>query len=147
MTKSLTTREGKRQQGELSVVSEELLHSRDMFSFEFELVGLSTGWITRNHFLEIRRADENGSFRLVKRTQKRSGKSFCESLAISGQELNNGDNERTLKFELYHYKGNGSHKLLGQFESSTSELVEQGREFRFNGTKVRMLVQETRKNS
>jgi len=144
LTKKLTTREGRPQQGELSVISEELLHSRDMFSFDFELVGLSTGWITRNHFLELRRADENGAFRLVKRTQKRPGKSFSESLAISGQELNNGDNERTLKFELYHYKGNGSHKLLGQFETSTSELVQQGKEFRFNGTKVRMIVQRAK---
>ena len=140
----MTNKEGGAHQGEIVLTSEELIQSRDFFQFSFEVIGLPTGFFTKNHFIEIRRADENGQFRLVRRTDKKPGRSIVENFSISGQDLNNGDNDRTLQFQLYHHKGSGSHKLLGDFEASGNDLKENGREFQFNKTKIKLAIRRSR---
>ena len=107
-TKKLLNKSGGPHQGEITLTTEELIHSREFYHFSFQILNLPTGFFQNpNHFFEIRRADESGKFRLVKRTAHKSGKSIVEDLAISGTELNNGDNERTLEIQLFHYKGIG----------------------------------------
>ena len=142
LRRPLKSKTGGPHQGIIILKSEEIINSRDFFEFQFQVDGLPTGFFAKNHFLEIRRADENGEFRLVRRTRQKSGKSINEVIRISGQDLNNGDNERTLKFKLYHYKGSGSHKLLGEFQSSTNELSQsdQSKTYNFKNTKSSLSV-------
>ena len=90
LRRPLKSKTGGAHQGIIILKSEEIINSRDFFEFQFQVNGLSTGFFTKNHFLEIRRADENGEFRLVRRTRQKSGKSINEVIRISGQDLNNG---------------------------------------------------------
>ena len=70
------------------------------------------------------------------------GKIVTENLNISGVELNNSDNERLLKFQLYRFKSNGSHKFIGEFHATTAELTQAGKIFQFGATKMFMEVKE-----
>jgi hypothetical protein len=59
--------------GQILVSAEELLPSRDHFSFRANFTNLpSVGWMSPNPkvFMEIRRANESGNFDLVHRTEQ-----------------------------------------------------------------------------
>jgi len=49
-----------------------------------------------------------------------------------------------LQFQLYHYKGSGDHKLLGDFQASTNDLREDGKQFPFHKTKSKLSIRKTR---
>ena len=58
------------------------------------------------------------------------------------------DNDRTLKIQLYHYKGSGAHKLLGEFQASTNEITQNAHSgdstFKFKNTKSSLTIQRCR---
>jgi hypothetical protein len=59
--------------GQILISAEELLPSRDHFSFRANFTNLpSVGWMSPNPkvFMEIRRANESGNFDLVHRTEQ-----------------------------------------------------------------------------
>ena len=72
----------------------------------------------------------------VKRTKTQTGKSIRCALQLSGSQLNNGDNHRTILIVLYSYKSNGSHKKLGEFQTNGEELRVCGKQWKFSGCKA-----------
>ena len=61
--RELRRKDGTKFKGSVIVVSEEILDSRDHFSLQLVVSGLSGGFFSSpQHFLEVRRADESGSF-------------------------------------------------------------------------------------
>ena len=102
--------------------------------------GLSGGLFSSpKHFLEIRRADETGNFGLVKRTEAYSGKTITAVVALSGTQLNNGDNQRTIQIELYSYKSNGSHKKVGSFQTNSEELKISGKQWTIGKSRLHLI--------
>ena len=102
--------------------------------------GLSGGLFSSpKHFLEIRRADETGNFGLVKRTEAYSGKTITAVVALSGTQLNNGDNQRTIQIELYSYKSNGAHKKVGSFQTNGEELKISGKQWTIGKSRLHLI--------
>ena len=123
--RKLYHKDGTKFKGSIIIMSEEVIISRDHFNLQFTVSGLTGCFMTKpKHFLEIRRADEDGEFGLVKRTETLKGETISAPVVISGTQLNNGDNHRTLQVELYQYKSNGRHKKLGDIQTTGDELKE-----------------------
>ena len=61
--RELRRKDGTKFKGTVIVHSEEILDSRDHFSLQMVVSGLSGGFFSSpQHFLEVRRADETGAF-------------------------------------------------------------------------------------
>ena len=72
----------------------------------------------------------------MKRTKTLSGKSVRFALQLSGSQLNNGDNHRTILIVLYSYKSNGNHKKCGEFQTNGEELRSSGNQWKFMSCKA-----------
>jgi len=120
---------GKTLKGSITVRAEEIQPARDFFSFKMSLSGLKTSMFGGSkHFLEICRANEDGSFTTVYRSKEQEGKYFSFNLDIGSRQLCNGDLQRTLELRLFKYKDNG-HKLIGSKQSSGEDLKQSGRKY------------------
>ena len=141
LTKRLKAK-GKTLKGSITVRAEEIQPARDFFSFKMSLTGLKTSMLgASRHFLEICRANEDGSFATVYRSKEQEGKSFRFNLDIGSRQLCNGDLQRTLELRwesssnldneilrLFKYKDNG-HKLVGSKQSCADELKQSGTKY------------------
>ncbi|CAG5112155.1 Oidioi.mRNA.OKI2018_I69.chr2.g6399.t1.cds [Oikopleura dioica] len=127
----LKQRDGSIFQGHLKARAEELLKSREFFKLRFEANGVSKGLFGSGFFFQIERANEDGSFGVVTRSKVLTSGPYVWSLPISGEKLCNGDLSRTLRIGFWKYKGNGSHKIQGSFETAAKDL-EQGQTWRID---------------
>ena len=82
------------------------------------------------------------SYAIVLRSPKRSTHAFSGwiltyvSVDISGQKLNNGDEYRNLKFQLYRWKATAMESVLwGEFEMNGNEILEGGEKVKSIGNK------------
>ena len=101
--------------------------------------------------MEIRRANESGNFDVIHRTEQQITRSpsylgmlFPTNafylrfylVDISGQKLNNGDEYRNLKFQLYRWKATAMESVLwGEFEINGNEILEGGEKVKSIGNK------------
>lgn len=84
--------------GSITVRAEEIQPARDFFKFKMSLSGLKQSMFgSSRHFLEIARANEDGSFSTVYRSKDQGGKMFSFNLDIGSRQLCNGDLQRTLE--------------------------------------------------
>jgi len=76
-------------------------------------------------YLVISRARENGEFQTVYQTEiiNDSLTPAWKPFTIRGASLNNGDMERVLLIQVFSWARNGHHALIGEFKTSTTELV------------------------
>ena len=144
-TKKLNYKNGRPFKGSLTCRAEEVLNSREFYNLNFKFNRLERGMFTSGkHFVEIRRANEDGSFILIRRSDPMSGSSITWKLAVSGTELHNGDGERALEFRLMKFNRNGDHKIKGKFQTNGEKLKLAGSQWQFSGTKSSCELSQTR---
>ena len=113
--------------GKIQIVAEEVAASRETVLLAFEAKNLDNKdtFSKSDPFLEISRANENGEFSLVHRTEvvdndlspswrpfQKDVTSFC-----------NGDYDRVLKIEVLDDEDGGNHKLIGTCQTDLKTLV------------------------
>jgi len=138
-TRNLRDSNNQVKDGLISINAEEVAHSRHHFNFRVNFTGLpSIGWMSPNPkvYMEIRRANESGNFDVIHRTEQQITRSPSYLVDISGQKLNNGDEYRNLKFQLYRWKATAMESVLwGEFEINGNEILEGGEKVKSIGNK------------
>ncbi|XP_038067407.1 copine-8-like [Patiria miniata] len=113
--------------GSITIQGEELSDCQDMITLQFKGDKLDKkGFISKSDpFLVFHRCNEDGSFTICHKTEyiKRTLSPRWKSINIMLRTLCNGDKHRTIKVECFDWNQNGSHNLIGAFETSVTELV------------------------
>lgn len=118
---------GRKDCGTIILVVEELAHCKQIVSLQMCANQLSKTrfWGRCDPFLVISRANEDGTFSVVHKTE------FCKStqnptwktITLKVSTLCNADKERAIRFECYDDRFDGQHKRVGQCFSSLSQLL------------------------
>lgn len=99
------------------MVSEEVATCKQIIQLIFQARNLTKQcWLISNDpFLVIYRANEDGSFSVVHKTEAIRGTQNpkWKSFVLRATSLCNGDYDRNLKIECYDSRSNGDHKLIG----------------------------------
>ncbi|XP_038067403.1 copine-8-like isoform X2 [Patiria miniata] len=113
--------------GSITIKGEELSDCRDLITLQFkgdkldkkDFIGKS------DPFLVFHRCNEDLSYTICHKTEyiKKTLKPRWKSFNIMLRTLCNADKHRTIKVECFDWNRNGSHSLIGTFETSVSELA------------------------
>lgn len=115
--------------GEIIISAEELSMCKDELELQFLGKKLDRkDWFgSSDPFLQISRANERpGDYTLVHRTEhiNNNVNPVWNKFVISIRALCNGDLDRNLKFECFDYNQNGNHSYIGEFSTTTRQLLE-----------------------
>jgi hypothetical protein len=117
--------------GFLLIRGEEVSSSTDVVHFSLRALGLEKqGFFSKaNPFVTISRATESGdTFQPVYKSDvKKSNLNPIWVLAsVPVQTMCNGDQERTLRVEVFSYNRSGRHNLIGSFDTCLAKLLQNG---------------------
>ena len=129
-TLELVNRQGRLENGRLTIFPEEISTCKDDIELQFMGKNLErNSWFeswfnSSNPFLQFSRSTENGNFVVVHRTETIKGtlSPVWAKFTIPISLLCNGDLDRNLKVECLNYNSNGSHSLLGEFYVTVRQL-------------------------
>jgi len=111
--------------GEIILRGEEINQCKDTLEMGFNGKNLENKkWFSGlSPFLVFLRCNEDNRYTVCAKTEKTSGANpSWRRKEYSIQKLCNGDRDRTIKVEVYDYYSNGSHNLIGTFETSVNRL-------------------------
>lgn len=114
--------------GQIVLVTEEVTTCKQILTMQFEAEHLTKlSWICSNDpFLVISRANEDGSYSVVLKTEVASWTQNprWRPIVIRVTTLCNGDYDRNLKIDCYDNRTNGNHKLIGTCHTTLRSLRE-----------------------
>ncbi|XP_022084092.1 copine-8-like [Acanthaster planci] len=112
--------------GLITIKGEELSDCRDLINLQFKGENLDKKDLfgKSDPFLVFHRCNEDGSFTICHKTEyiKNTLKPKWRSFSIMLRMLCNADLHRTIMVECYDWNRNGSHNLIGTFETSVTAL-------------------------
>ncbi|XP_031628977.1 copine-8-like [Contarinia nasturtii] len=115
-----------RQQGEIIIVTEELMSCKQIAEIQFRAEHLpKPSFLSSNDpFLVLSRSNEDGSYSVVAKTETVPGTQnpTWKPITIRATTLCNGDFDRNIKIDCYNQKHDGNHKLIGTCYSSLRSL-------------------------
>jgi len=110
----------------IHITAEELSSNKEMLTLKFSGKKLDKmDWFGKSDpFIEILRSTESNQYILVHRTEviKNTLNPGWKPFQISNRSLSNGDDERTLRFDVYDWNRSGSHEIIGSFHTSVRKL-------------------------
>jgi len=122
--------EGVKENQTITLMAEELLSCREVIKLSLSGRNLDRkdwwGLGSSDPFLTILRAGEYGQWRVVHRTEVKMGdlNPKWKLLELSLSSLCNADHHRPLKLRVEDWNQSGSHKLIGETETSVNNLLE-----------------------
>ena len=133
----------------IKVLAEEVSSCKEEYHFNFDAQRLPKRFFGQNSFFyEIHKSTEQSGFSLVYRSPTvKANKAQCEwpQITLNMYSLCNGDMDRNIKLTLRKYKSNGSHRIIGEANSTVrgmSESTKTGNKLTFNmGSSVLRLSQ------
>lgn len=112
--------------GSILLRAEEVDSCKDTIEMSFNARNLeNNSWFSKlDPFLVFLRCNEDNRFTVCEKTEvvKKNDNPDWRRKEYSVQKLCNGDRDRTIKVEVYDYHQNGSHNLLGEFQTSVNRL-------------------------
>ncbi|XP_022084005.1 copine-8-like isoform X1 [Acanthaster planci] len=112
--------------GSIIVKGEEMSECRDMITMQFKGENLDKkDFLGKSDpFLVFHRCNEDGSFTICHKTEviKNTLNPNWKAFNVMLRALNNADHDRTIKVECFDWNRDGSHDLIGVFETNTREL-------------------------
>lgn len=113
--------------GKIFVHAEELSSNTDIVTLRFEGKDLDSKdfFGKSDPFFEISRANESNDFSLVHRSEviQNTLNPAWKQFTLESRTLCNGDLDRTLKFEVLDMDNDGSHDLIGTFQTNLRKLL------------------------
>jgi hypothetical protein len=113
--------------GRIFVHAEELSSNRDAITLRFEGNKLDNKdfFGKSDPYFEISRANESNDYSVVYRSEviENTLNPEWKQFTIESRTLCNGDYERTLKFDVYDSDDDGSHDLIGSFQTNVRKLL------------------------
>lgn len=113
--------------GDIVIVTEEVVTCKQIVAFELRAKQLrKQSWLLSNDpFLVISRANEDGTFSVVLKTEVvySTQNPKWKRIVIRVTGLCNGDYDRNLKIDCYDNRSNGAHKLIGTCYTSLRALT------------------------
>ncbi|XP_068226993.1 copine-8-like isoform X2 [Palaemon carinicauda] len=114
--------------GSILLVTEELGSCKEELAVQFVGKNLeNNSWFSSlNPFLEFYKANEDGTFTLVHRTETaRSTQSpVWQLFSAQLRTFCSGDYERNIEVKCKSFKSNGNHKLIGVFHTTVRKLMD-----------------------
>jgi len=117
--------------GQVLIAAEELSMCKDELELQFMAKKLDKKdwlpWKSSDPFLQISRSNERpGDFTVVHRTEhiNNNCNPVWKPFIIPIRSLCNGDLDRNLKFECFDYNESGNHTYIGEFATTTRQLIE-----------------------
>lgn len=119
---------GPKAMGECKLRAEPISNVRDIFHCNIKCEGLSNvdGFFRKSDpFLRFRRVYEDGTWVTVHETKFVDGdlNPKFDNIHIDMGSLNNGDNERPIKIEIWDNEDSGKHQAMGEVTTSMSTLI------------------------
>lgn len=113
-------------QGTIVLRAEEVSTCKDSLIMSFNGRNLDKkDWFGKSDpFMVFLRCNEDNRFTVCDKTEviKKTLNPDWKRKEYSIQKLCNGDRDRTIKVEVYDWNSNGSHSLIGEFETSVNQL-------------------------
>ena len=113
--------------GKIFVHAEELSSNRDTVTLRFvgKELDKKDFFGKSDPFFEISRANESNDFSIVYRSEviQNTLNPSWKQFSIESRTLCNGDHDRTLKFDVYDSDDDGSHDLIGSFQTNLRKLL------------------------
>jgi len=113
--------------GKLFVHAEELSSNKDLIHMKFEGQKLDNKdfFGKSDPFFEISKANENNDYSVVFRSEviQNNLNPVWKPFTMESRTLCNGDYDRTLKFEVFDMDNDGSHDLIGSFQTNVRNLL------------------------
>jgi len=113
--------------GKLFVHAEELFSNKDFISMKFEGQKLDNKdfFGKSDPYFEISRANESNDFSVVFRSEiiNNNLNPIWRPFTLESRSLCNGDHDRTLKFDVFDKDDDGSHDLIGSFQTNLRTLL------------------------
>ncbi|RXG67369.1 Copine-8 [Armadillidium vulgare] len=114
--------------GTLIISGEEVAGSNEIVTLNVSANNLDKKKIfgKSNPFLVISRSLQDNAFTAVHKTEviKKNLNPNWKPIIIPARSLCGGDENRPIKFECFHWKANGSHSLIGVFQTNFKTLKE-----------------------
>ncbi|XP_066942363.1 copine-8-like isoform X1 [Macrobrachium rosenbergii] len=126
--KPLVNKEYSGDNGSILLVTEELSSCKEELVVQFVGKKLENrSWFSSlNPFLEFYKANEDGTFTLVHRTEtaRSTEAPVWKEFSVQLRTFCSGDYERNIKVNCRDFKSSGNHKLIGVFHTTVSKLME-----------------------
>lgn len=114
--------------GNIIIISEEMSACKEEMNIQFIGKNLvNTHWFgSISPFLEFYKANEDGSFTLVHRTEhaRKCLNPIWKDFKTQLRSFCSGDYDRTIKVNCREYHNSGNHKLIGTFVTNVRKLLE-----------------------
>ena len=112
--------------GKIHVIAEELSENKEHVTFKFSAKKLDRkDWFGKSDpFLELHRSGGSNQYCLVHRTEvvKKTLDPDWKTFRISVRSLTNGDDGRDIKMEVYDWNRNGTHSMIGTFNTTLGQV-------------------------
>eukprot|EP00092_Neocalanus_flemingeri_P103607 GFUD01132614.1.p1 GENE.GFUD01132614.1~~GFUD01132614.1.p1 ORF type:complete len:541 (-),score=123.21 GFUD01132614.1:342-1964(-) len=113
--------------GKVFVHAEELSSNRETVEIKFEGQELDKKDLfgKSDPFFEISRANESNDYSVVYRSEviKNTLDPKWKTISLEVRVLCNGDYDRSLRFDVFDKDGDGSHDLIGSFQTNLRRLI------------------------
>lgn len=117
-----------RNAGQIVIVTEEVSSCKQSIFMQWQARHLDKlCWFVRDDpFLVISRANEDGTFSVVHKTEvhRSTQNPHWKPISTSARAICNGDYDRTIKIDCYDSRNDGDHKLIGTCHTSFRNLNE-----------------------
>jgi len=140
----LTGRNGKNDRyGEMIIRAEEVRSCQDIIHLQFAAEKLDRknffGLGRSDPFYTISKSREDGGWVKVWDSEIIRGNlnPTWDAVGIPVQKICNGDYDRPIQVAVYDYESNGSHKLIGSFNTSLKSLQEKRESFQLTNEKLK----------
>ena len=115
-------------QATIKILAEEVSSCKEEFNLKFDAQCLPTGWFSQNAFFyEIHKSMEHTNFNMVYRSpvvKSHGGNCGWHQVTLNTYSLCNGDFDRNIKLTLKKFKSNGSHKVIGEYQTNIRNMVD-----------------------
>jgi len=113
--------------GKIFVHVEELSSNKDLITMKFEGQKLDNKDLfgKSDPFIEISKSNENNDYSVVFRSEviQNNLNPLWKPFTMESRTLCNGDYDRTLKFDVFDMDNDGSHDLIGSFQTNVRKLL------------------------
>jgi len=113
--------------GKIFVHAEELSSNKDLITMKFEGQKLDNKdfFGKSDPFIEISKSNENNDYSVVFRSEviQNNLNPLWKPFTMESRTLCNGDYDRTLKFDVFDMDNDGSHDLIGSFQTNVRRLL------------------------
>jgi len=113
--------------GKIFVHVEELSSNKDLITMKFEGQKLDNKdfFGKSDPFIEISKSNENNDYSVVFRSEviQNNLNPIWKPFTMESRTLCNGDYDRTLKFDVFDMDNDGSHDLIGSFQTNVRKLL------------------------